>query len=83
MTGLQKFIMDLQKVAETGDSTCNSTYDFAKRVGIKQERERIIRRLESYFELAQEPNEDGTANDNPEWDNGFQAAMALIKGGRK
>lgn len=43
MTGLQKFIMDLQKVAETGDSTWNSTYDFAKGVGIKQERERVLK----------------------------------------
>ena len=36
--------------------------------------------LERYFKLTQEPNEDGTVNDNPEWDNGFQSAMAVIRG---
>lgn len=35
--------------------------------------------LENYFELTQEPNEDGTTDDNPEWDKGFQAAMAIIR----
>jgi hypothetical protein len=35
--------------------------------------------MESYFELTQEPNEDGTVTDNPEWDRGFQAAMAIVR----
>jgi len=36
--------------------------------------------LQRYFELTQEPNEDGTVNENPEWDRGYQAAMAIIRG---
>lgn len=47
--------------------------------GMAAEQLRIIKSLESYFELTQEPNEDGTPNENPEWDRGFQAAMAIIK----
>jgi len=35
--------------------------------------------LERYFELTQEPSEDGSLNDNKEWDRGFQAAMAIIR----
>ena len=36
--------------------------------------------LQRYFELTQEPNEDGTIDENPEWDRGYQAAMAIIRG---
>jgi hypothetical protein len=36
--------------------------------------------LQSYFELTCEPNENGVVDENPEWDKGFQAAIALIKG---
>ena len=35
--------------------------------------------LESYFELTQEPSEDGSLSYNPEWDRGYQAAMAIIR----
>ncbi len=51
--------------------------------GKKAEREQIIKQLQNYFELTFEPNEDGSVVDNPEWDNGFQAAIALIKGEQK
>jgi len=44
------------------------------------DKQEILKRLESYFELTQEPNEDGTVTENPEWDRGFQAAMALVRG---
>jgi hypothetical protein len=37
------------------------------------ERERIIKVLNDYFELCQE------TDDNPEWENGFQAAIAIAK----
>lgn len=40
----------------------------------------IISILENYFALTQEPGDDGQVTDNPEWDAGFQAAMAIIKG---
>jgi hypothetical protein len=50
--------------------------------GVERERERIIKRLEAYFELSQLPGDNGT-EENPEWDNGFQAAIALIKGKQK
>jgi len=35
--------------------------------------------LQRYFELTQEPNEDGTVDENPEWSRGYQAAMAIIR----
>lgn len=41
MTGLQKFIMELQQVA-SGTEVWNSTYEFAKGIGIKQERQRVV-----------------------------------------
>lgn len=44
------------------------------------ERLRIIDLLKSYFELTQEPDEDGNVTQNPEWDAGFMAALSLIKG---
>ncbi len=50
------------------------------RAGKKAEREQIIKQLQDYWELTFEPNEDGSIVDNPEWDNGFQAAIALIRG---
>ena len=43
-------------------------------------KEKVLEGLQRYLELTQEPNEDGTATDNPEWDRGFQAAMALVRG---
>ena len=39
-----------------------------------------LKALESYYELTQEPDEDGNVTDNPEWDKGFQAAMSIIRG---
>lgn len=47
---------------------------------VKSERKRIIKQLQNYFELTCEPNENGVVDENPEWDRGFQAAIALIKG---
>lgn len=48
----------------------------SKQVGALSERLRLIKVLTDYFELAQLPG----LEENPEWDNGFQAAIALIKG---
>jgi hypothetical protein len=42
------------------------------------EYERIYNMLQTYFEMTQEPDDEGKVADNPEWDRGFQAAMALI-----
>jgi hypothetical protein len=43
--------------------------------GVRQERERVLNMLQDFFELGlldeSEPN--------PEWDRGFQAAMAVIR----
>jgi hypothetical protein len=47
--------------------------------GEMSERIRIIDLLKNYFELTKEPDDEGVVTDNPEWDAGFQAAMALIK----
>lgn len=49
------------------------------KTGIRTTREKANKILQSYFDLTQEPNEDGSYNDNTEWDAGFQAAMALIR----
>lgn len=46
--------------------------------GVESERKRLQKMLRDYFELSQEPNEDGHYEGNLEWDRGFQAAMALI-----
>lgn len=42
------------------------------------EREIIVHELRKYFELTRFSNEVEGAADNPEWDAGFQAALALI-----
>lgn len=51
--------------------------------GAKQERRNLLEALERYLNLTCEPDERGRVTDNPEWDNGFQAAMAIIKGEQK
>lgn len=40
----------------------------------------IVSGMQTYFELTQEENEDGSPNESPEWDRGYQAAMAIVKG---
>jgi hypothetical protein len=47
--------------------------------GIADERQRIIDKLQSYFELTQWSEEHEGSEPNPEWDAGFQAALALVK----
>ena len=47
--------------------------------GAADEREKLQKALQEYFELTQMPNEQGLATDNVEWDAGFQAAMAVIR----
>lgn len=47
------------------------------------ERKRLVNILENYLELTCEPDDIGQVTDNPEWDRGFQAAIALIKGEQK
>jgi hypothetical protein len=44
------------------------------------ERERIVKKLESYFELTRFSIEAEGADENPQWDAGFGAALALIEG---
>jgi hypothetical protein len=44
------------------------------------ERQRLIETLLNYFELTNEPDENGVITENPEWDCGFQAAIAIIVG---
>jgi hypothetical protein len=43
------------------------------------EREIILHELRKYFELTKFSEIEGAAN-NPEWDAGYQAAMAIIRG---
>lgn len=57
----------------------NVVLDVAHLGGVMDERKRILEMLEDYFKLTQEPGDNGP-EENPEWDRGFQAAIALIKG---
>jgi len=50
--------------------------------GADAERERILTLLQDYLELTRLPGDNGV-EENHEWDAGFQAAMALIKGNAK
>jgi hypothetical protein len=54
----------------------------AYHAGELHERDRIIQKLAFYFELTQMPGDTGV-DQNEEWDAGFQAAIALIKGEQK
>jgi hypothetical protein len=47
--------------------------------GKEQGRKRAIEILENYFELSNSFEEDEEIDPNPEWDSGFQAAMALLR----
>ena len=40
----------------------------------------IVNHLEKYFELTRFSQEVEGAEESPEWDRGFQSALALIKG---
>jgi hypothetical protein len=51
----------------------------AYEAGRAYELQRLQELLQSYFELTQWSEEHEGGEPNPEWDSGFQAAMALIK----
>lgn len=61
----------------------NQDYFAGMTRGRTEERQRITKLLSDYFALTQEPDDQGNVTDNAEWDSGFQAAMALIKGEQK
>jgi hypothetical protein len=46
--------------------------------GIEHERKEIIKSLQRYFALTQEPDLAGEVEVNEEWDRGFQAAIAIV-----
>jgi hypothetical protein len=62
-------------------------YQDGIRVGIERgrtfENNKIKKALQDYFDLTQFSEKHEGAEPNPEWDRGFQAAMALIKGEQK
>lgn len=66
-------------IADTSVKAFNSGY----LQGAWDERMRITKALADYFEITQEPDDEGNVTENLEWDRGFQAAMALIKGEQK
>lgn len=69
-------IPDIKRsLVESGIAGFNDGYH----AGLKAERDRIIQRLNDYFDLTLMPNDTGRIEPNPEWDNGFQAAIAVIK----
>jgi hypothetical protein len=47
--------------------------------GAENERVLLHDVLGRYLQLTQEPSELGDVELNPEWDRGFQAAMAIVK----
>jgi len=51
--------------------------NFYRKQGAETERERILKMLQGYFDLTLEGDING--NNNPDWDAGFQSAMALIR----
>jgi len=40
---------------------------------------RTLEALTGYFELTQMPDDNGVVEDNPAWDSGYQAAMAIVQ----
>lgn len=62
------------------DDLDNPAYLRGVVAGEEIERNRVIDRLERYFELVEYSSETEGAEPNEEWDNGFRAALALIKG---
>ena len=48
--------------------------------GVKDTEEAIIKRLLNYFDLTRFSEEVEKTNPNPEWDAGYQAAIAIAKG---
>ena len=48
--------------------------------GKESEKRRVFAAVLNYYALSNEPDEFGHYNNNPEWDAGYQAAMAIIKG---
>lgn len=40
----------------------------------------LVRILEAYLDLTREPDEFGDPEENPEWEAGYQAAIAIVKG---
>lgn len=65
----------------------NRWREAGKAIGVKlgkvEERSRILKRLIDYFELTRFSQEVEGAPANPEWDRGYQAAMAIAKGENK
>lgn len=55
------------------------TYATRLREAQAEERETICADLESYFELTRYSVEVEGAKQNPEWEDGFQAALAFVK----
>lgn len=58
-------------------------YDTGLRRGKFKHNQKALKELENYFELTQMPNDKGKVTKNIEWDRGYQAAMAIIKGQEK
>jgi hypothetical protein len=48
-------------------------------MGEQRQTQYVIEVLQTYFDLTQESNDAKGKSDNPEWDAGFQAAIALIR----
>lgn len=48
--------------------------------GYKEAIDDLINSLEDYLDLTRMPNDAGKVEDNPEWEAGFQAAIAILRG---
>jgi hypothetical protein len=59
-------------------SSAINAYNSGLQKGHQLERDRIIRRMNDYFELVEYSTEVEGANPSEEWDAGFQAAIALV-----
>lgn len=65
----------------TNGNVTARTHDY--QAGRRDERQHILHSLQTFFNLTQLPDDNGVIDQNPEWDNGFQAAIALIRNGIK
>lgn len=71
--------MTTSEIQSTIHRSAMVAYEVGLKEGRKEAQEHIIKLLTGYFELTQEPDDTGKPTNNPEWDRGFQAALALVR----
>jgi hypothetical protein len=70
---------DWGKGYDAGTTAMLKSIYSAELLATTREHARILKRLMDYFELTRFSETHEGATTNPEWDAGFQAAIALVK----